>query len=184
MAAWFLIQKRKGSEKIRTLRRGMKITHKATPKGTYWGDVDNPKDKAKDKAKGEAQRVLEDIRRKQTEVQTFQQNTRNSLQQRVKTFHDLMFEEISKISVDVSKRKGATILIDKSGMTLNGVSNIVYSDAAYDITDEVLKEINKDRPAPTAAPAAAPAPAAAAPAESGNDSPKITLPGVTPAKRP
>ncbi len=139
---------------------------------------------AKDKAKGEAQRVLEDIRRKQTEVQTFQQNTRNSLQQRVKTFHDLMFEEISKISVDVSKRKGATILIDKSGMTLNGVSNIVYSDAAYDITDEVLKEINKDRPAPTAAPAAAPAPAAAAPAESGNDSPKITLPGVTPAKRP
>ena len=137
---------------------------------------------AKDKAKGESQRVLEDIRRKQTEVQTFQQNTRNSLQQRVKTFHDLMFEEIGKTATDVAKRKGATILIDKSGMTLNGVSNIVYSDAGYDITDDVLKEINKDRPAPTAAPAAAPA--ATAPASPSSDSPKITLPGVTPAKKP
>jgi outer membrane protein len=134
---------------------------------------------AKAKAQGEAQKMLEEIRRKQTEVQTFQQNTRNSLQQRIKNFRDLMIEEISKVAVDVAKRKGATLLIDKSGPSLIGVSNVVYSDAGYDITEDVLKEINKDRPAAVAAPAPA-----AAPASAGSDSPKITLPGVTPAKKP
>ena len=128
---------------------------------------------AKNKAAADAQRMMEDIRRKQTEVQSFQQNTRNSLQQRIKNFRDLMIEEISKIAVDVAKGKGATLLIDKSGPTLIGVSNVIYSDASYDITEDVLKAINKDRPASAAAPAAA-APAA----DSGSDSPKITLPGV------
>jgi outer membrane protein len=138
---------------------------------------------AKAKAQADAQRLYDDIRRKQTEVQTFQQNTRNSLQQRIKNFRDLMIEEISKVAVDVAKRKGATLLIDKSGPSLIGVSNVVYADAGYDITDDVLKEINKDRPPAAAAPTPAPAPAAASTAPS-TDSPNITLPGVAPAKKP
>ena len=61
---------------------------------------------------------------------------------------------------------------------LIGISNVVYVDAGFDITDEVMKEINKDRPAPTAAvPAAAPAAAPAAPG-----APTVTLPGITPQK--
>jgi outer membrane protein len=135
---------------------------------------------AKTKAQGEAQRMLEDIRRKQTDVQTFQQNTRNSLQQRIKTFAELMLEEISKVAVDVAKRKGATLLLDKTGRSLIGVPMILYADADYDITSDVMKEVNKDRPAASAAPATA-APAPAAPADASSDSPKITLPG---AKKP
>lgn len=140
--------------------------------------VNNPAATAEAKAKAtaEAQKVMEDIRRKQGEVQSFQQNTRNSLQQRIKNFQALMIEEISKIAVDVAKKKGATLLIDKSGPSLLGVSNIVYVDSSYDITDEVLTEINKGRPATVAAPA--PAAAAPAPADTSSDSPKITLPGV------
>ena len=130
---------------------------------------------AKAKANADGQKILEDIRNKQKEVQTFQQNTRNSLQQRMKTFHDLMLEEIGKIAVDIAKRKGATLLIDKSGQTLNGVSSIVYSDPEYDITADVMKEINKDRPVSVAAPVA---PAATVPAAPASDSPNITLPGV------
>jgi outer membrane protein len=133
---------------------------------------------AKAKAQADAQKLLEDIRHKQSDVQSFQQNTRASLQQRMKNFRDLMIEEISKIAVDVAKSKGATLLIDKAGPTLIGVSNIIYSDPGYDITDEVMAQINKDRPAPSAAPAAAPAAPAAT--DSSTDSPKITLPGVTP----
>jgi outer membrane protein len=137
---------------------------------------------AKSKAQGEAQKLLQDIQRKQQEVQSFQMNTRNSLQQRIQTFRSVMIEEISKTAVDIAKRKGATLLVDKSGPTLIGVSNILYADAAYDITDEVQKEVNKDRPAtaPAAAPAAAPA--GAPKADSDSDAPKITVPGVSPKK--
>lgn len=128
---------------------------------------------AKAKAQGDAQKMLDDIRRKQQEVQSFQNNTRNSLQQRIQTFRSLMVEEISKIAVDIAKRKGATVLLDKSGPTLIGVSNILYTDASYDITDEVSKEVNKDRPAGSPA---------AASSSSDSDAPKITVPGVTPKK--
>jgi outer membrane protein len=128
---------------------------------------------AKAKANTDGQKILEDIRNKQKEVQNFQQQTRASLQQRMKTFHDLMLEEIGKVAIDIAKRKGATLLLDKSGQTLNGVAGIVYSDPDYDITAEVQKEINKDRPAPSSIPTSAATPAAPA-----SDSPNITLPGV------
>ena len=130
---------------------------------------------AKGKAQNEAQKKLEGIQTKQREVQGFIQNTRNSLGQRLNTFRSLMLEEISKIATEVAKRKGGTVLLDKAGPTGIGISSLVYADAGYDITDDVMKEINKDRPAnapvapATAAPAAAPA--------SG-----ITVPGLAPKK--
>ena len=121
---------------------------------------------AKAKAQGAAQAKLESIQNKQREVQTFIQNTRNSLGQRLNTFRSLMLEEISKVAAEVAKRKGANLLLDKAGPTAIGISNIVFADAAFEITDEVMKEINKDRPAGAAVPAAAPAGTSSAPAVS------------------
>lgn len=137
---------------------------------------------AKSKAQTESQKLLQDIQRKQGEVQSFQTNTRNSLQQRIQNFRSLMVEEISKVAVEIAKRKGATFLIDKSGPTLIGVSNVLYADTAYDITDEVSKEVNKDRPAASATPAAAAPTAAPKAGETKSDAPMITVPGVTPKK--
>ncbi|HEY5228853.1 MAG TPA: OmpH family outer membrane protein, partial [Opitutaceae bacterium] len=76
--------------------------------------------------------------------------------------------------VEIAKKHGATFLLDKSGPTLVGVSNILYFDPSLDITDEVQVELNKDRPATATAPAASTtttAPAA--------DSPSITVPGIS-----
>jgi outer membrane protein len=128
---------------------------------------------AKSRAQNDAQKRYEDIQKKQQEVQTFIQNTRNSLGQRLNTFRSLMLEEISKIAADVAKRKGATILLDKAGPTGIGISNLVYGDPAYDITEDILKEINKDRPAgaPTAPPAEKGASAAGA-------APAVSVPGL------
>ena len=104
---------------------------------------------ARSKAQDEAQKKLEDIQRKQNDVQTFSANTQRSLQQRMKIQRDLLLEEITKVVNDIAKQKGATLVIDKSGPTLFGIPTVLYSDPAYDITDEVVKEVNKDRP-PTA----------------------------------
>jgi outer membrane protein len=131
---------------------------------------------AKAKSQVEAQKKLEEIQRKKNEISTFAQNTQRSLQQRLQTFRSLMLEEISKTATEVAKRKGATLLLDKAGPTLIGVSNVIYADTAYEITDEVMKEINKDRPAVSAV--TVPAPAASASPEA----PKITVPGVAPKK--
>lgn len=131
---------------------------------------------AKMKAQNEAQGKLELIQRKQDDVRTFIQNTRNTLQQRLQTFRSLMLEEIGKVAADVGKRRGATLLFDKAGPSMIGVSNIIYSDPAFEITDEVMAEINKTRPAGAMTAPAAPAPAAqAAPASGGST---INVPGI------
>jgi len=110
------------------------------------------------KAEGEAQKKLQDIQRKQGEVQTFSTNTQRSLQQRNKIQQGLLLEEITKVAADLAKRKGATVVVDKSGPSLLGTPVVVYFDPAYDITEEVITEINKDRPAaPAAAATSAPA---------------------------
>src|SRR5471032_2505331 len=104
---------------------------------------------AKSAAQNEAQKKFEGIQNKQREVQTFIQNTRNSLQQRMQTYKALILEEISKTATTVGQRHGATLLIDKSGPSLFLIPSVIYSDPGFDITDDVMKEINKDRP-PTA----------------------------------
>jgi outer membrane protein len=135
---------------------------------------------AKSSAQNEAQKRLADIQRKQQEVQTFIQNTRNSLQQRMQTYKALILEEISKTATAVAQRKGATLVIDKSGPSLFLIPSVIYADPGFDITDDVMKEINKDRPASatpaptTTTPAPAAAPAAGAPA--------VSVPGLTPKK--
>jgi outer membrane protein len=131
---------------------------------------------AKGKAQDTAQKKLESIQNKQREVQTFIQNTRNSLGQRLNNFRGLMLDDISKFATEIAKRKGATLLLDKAGPTGIGISSLVYVDAAYDITDEVQKELNKDRPA--GAPAAPVAPASAAPAAGAAKSPAVSVPGL------
>ena len=105
---------------------------------------------------------MEDIQRKQGEVQNFRTNTQRSLQQRIKTHRDLLLEEITKIVNNLAKLRGATLVVDKSGPTLFGIPSVLYADPSYDMTEEVVLEVNKDRPAPVAKPTVA-APAAAAP---------------------
>lgn len=139
---------------------------------------------AKAKAQNDAQRKLEGIQQKKNEIATFVQNTRNSLQQRLQTFRSLMLEEIGKTVADVAKRKGATLVLDKSGPTFIGISNLVYSDPAYDMTDDVAAEINKSRPAGAMTAPATPPPASAAPAAApATGSPAVTVPGLTPKKQ-
>jgi outer membrane protein len=131
---------------------------------------------AKTKAEGEAQKKLEEIQRKQGAVQDFTTKTRNSLQQRMKNLRDVLLEEITKVVNDIAKRKGATLALDKSGPTLFGIPGVLYADSSYEITDEVLKEINKDRPA--AAPAAAVTPAPAAGTTPATPAPAFNVPNV------
>ncbi len=132
-------------------------------------------EQARNKAGADAQKKREEIERMNAEAQTFRNNTQRSLQVRAKNHRDLIMDEIMKVVNEISRAKGATLVLDKSGPSVFGVPVVLFADPAYDITEEVLKEVNKDAPPPSAtAPAAAPAAPAPAPG-----APQFTVPGVT-----
>jgi outer membrane protein len=123
---------------------------------------------AKTKTQQDLQAKGQEIQRKQAEVNQFRGNTQRQLQTRINNFKQMLLEEISKTATEIAKKKGATLLLDKSGPTLIGLPSLLYFDPAYDVTEDVSKEINKDRPAGSAAPAATTKPA---------DAPAVSFPG-------
>lgn len=102
---------------------------------------------ARNKAAEDAKTKFEEIQRKDAEVKGFAANTQRALQQRTGTTIQLLLEEIQKVAIDIAKKRGGTVLLDK-GPPQIGIPAVLYADSSYDITDEVLKEINKDAPAP------------------------------------
>jgi len=124
---------------------------------------------ARTKAEGEAQKKGEEIRAKQNDAQNFVNNTRRQLSEKAQNFQNTLLEEISKVAADVAKKKGATLLLNKPAA--------VYFDDSYDISNDVLAEVNKNKPASsTTAPSVAPAPAAKPSADGA--SPTVTFPGA------
>jgi outer membrane protein len=99
-------------------------------------------DDARSRAEADAQRRMEQIQLKQAEVQQFQANAERSLRQRQQTQQQLLLDEIRQSAETVAKAKGATLLLDNSLAPV-----VLFADPAYDITEEVSRELNKGRPA-------------------------------------
>ncbi len=97
------------------------------------------------------------------ELQNFVNDARNTIQQRVGEMNKQIIADARVQAEKVAKAKGLNLVLGKG--------SVLYSDAALDVTEEVLKELNAAykaaAPAPAAgdkpaAPAGAPAPAAPA----------------------
>lgn len=131
---------------------------------------------ARTAAEGDAAKMMDEIQRRQNDARTYQGNSERVLQQQLANVRGVLIEEIGKKAAEVGKSHGATLVVDAH-------SGIVYSDASYDITDEVMALINKDRPvAPPAAAPAAPSAAAASPAPATSAAPTVSVPGLAPKK--
>lgn len=133
--------------------------------------MDNPAltSDARDRAKADAQKTMEEIQQKQQEGQQFKVNAQRTFQSRINNFRAVLVEEISKLATDIAKKKGGTVLMDKG--------TLVYVEPSYDITEEVMAEINKGRPAGTTSSTPA-AGGTAAPATKAGETPTVTFPGA------
>jgi Skp family chaperone for outer membrane proteins len=65
--------------------------------------------------------------------------TQNEVQQRVQKLRAQIGNDIARVSTEIARKKGGTLLYDKG--------SLIYADPAYDITSEVLTEVTKSKPA-------------------------------------
>jgi outer membrane protein len=113
-------------------------------------------EEARKKAQADFESKVGEIRSKDAERQEFLQRTQMGLQKQMATFQQQALEEISKVASDIGQKKGATLVLNKGSVPV-----VIYAAPEFDITEEVITEINKDAPAPTA---------------------KVDIPAATPAK--
>ena len=87
---------------------------------------------------------VESIRKKETEINTFRQNTAQTLTERRQRLLEQQLKDIQAVTREIATQMGADLVFNTNGLI------VVYYDEAYEITDKVLKAVNADAPSPTA----------------------------------
>ena len=62
-----------------------------------------------------------------------------------------ILKEINDVIAKEAKDAGYTLVLDKSGNTDKGVPTIIFSQESLDITEEIIKVLNKNAPKAEAA---------------------------------
>ena len=103
---------------------------------------------ARERAEARAEEKLQTIREKEREVQQFQANTQRALQQRQVNHRQLMMEEIKEVVKSIAEARGANLVLDSSDLARQGgIGGVIFVSPEFDVTEEALKELNKDQPA-------------------------------------
>lgn len=127
---------------------------------------------AKAKAQSDAQQKQQLLQQKVNDMNQFKQNAQQTIQQRIMQFRSMLLDQISQVVIAIAKQDGDTLVIDKSGPTAAGIPAVIYSDPSYDITQQVMDQINKNRPAGTES--------ESMPTPNPASVPQITVPNVAP----
>ncbi|HUK81164.1 MAG TPA: OmpH family outer membrane protein [Verrucomicrobiae bacterium] len=126
-------QYRKGVEELNKLRED-------SEKPEYTTEVRDQKKKA-------VQEKLAETQKAQRDIEEYARTHRQELEQQTARMRSGIVKEITEIIDKQAKDAGYLLVLDKSGNTLNSVPTILYSQDALDITDDVLKILNKNKPA-------------------------------------
>ncbi|MDR0353438.1 MAG: OmpH family outer membrane protein [Opitutaceae bacterium] len=94
-----------------------------------------------------AQAMLQRLQEKEQERQQYIANANQTIQNQLESSRRSLLEKITEIASGIAKKKSITLLLEKSN---GAVITVVYSDPGFDITDEVITDLNKDRPATAA----------------------------------
>jgi Skp family chaperone for outer membrane proteins len=127
---------------------------------------------AKNQKAKERDEKVANIKAMEREITDFRQSREQQLQQQVSRMRETIVKEITDQVLERVKTNGMDLVLDKSGVGMQGVPLILYSKDAADFTTEIITALNKK--AATSAPATTPSLPATAPAK----------PATSPAKPP
>jgi outer membrane protein len=98
-----------------------------------------------------AQDKYRQLKEKENEVKQYNAEKQTQLKDKYEELRNSLLKEISETIRKHCQPQGITIVLDSSGKTLNNIPSIIYRVPELDITDAILKEINRpveDKKAP------------------------------------
>jgi outer membrane protein len=112
-------------------------------------DMNNPalsKEAKEAKAKTRDEKVSE-FRNLERDIKEFQTTREKQLQEQAVRMRNGIVEEITKLVKDKVNSEGYNIVLDRSGNSLNGVPIVVFANDNLDFSDDIIKALNKTKPA-------------------------------------
>jgi outer membrane protein len=101
---------------------------------------------------------IANIKTMEREISDFRQTRERQLQEQLMRMREGIVKEITDVVVEKVKAKSLDFVLDKSGISINGVPVVLYAPDSVDFTNEIIDTLNK----PGRATASAKKPAAGA----------------------
>jgi outer membrane protein len=95
---------------------------------------------------------LTETQKMQRDIDDYRTSHRKILEEQTQRMRQTILKEIQDVIDKEARDAGYLLVLDKSGNTLNGVPAVVFSQDSLEITDDIVKILNKNQPAGGAAP--------------------------------
>src|SRR5438094_800716 len=99
-------------------------------------------DKKTQTAKERDDRIAK-IKNMEREISDFRQTRERQLQEQLMRMREGIVKEITDVVMEKVKGKNLDFVLDKSGMSINGVPIVMYAPENVDFTNEIIETLNK-----------------------------------------
>jgi outer membrane protein len=101
---------------------------------------------------------IQETKNLEREINEFRQTREKQLQEQAVRMRNGIVDEITKLVLDKVKVENYDLVMDRSGLSLNGVPILIFAKDGLDFSDELIVALNKNKPKDSdiAKPAASP----------------------------
>ena len=93
---------------------------------------------------------IANIKNMEREISDFRQTRERQLQEQLMRMREGLVKEITDVVMEKVKAKSLDFVLDKSGVSINGVPVVLYAPDSVDFTSEIVDTLNKPGRAPAA----------------------------------
>ncbi len=111
-------------------------------------DINKPElsKEAKDAKTKERDDKIQETKNLEREITEFRDTREKQLQEQAVRMRNGIVDEITKLVDDKVKVENYDIVMDRSGLSLNGVPILVFAKDGLDFSDDIITELNKNKP--------------------------------------
>jgi Skp family chaperone for outer membrane proteins len=93
------------------------------------------------------QEKLAETQKTQRDIEDFRASHRQILEQQTQRMRQGILKEVNDVITKEARDKGYAFVLDKSGNSLNQVPVVIFSQESSDITEDIIRTLNKNKPA-------------------------------------
>jgi outer membrane protein len=89
---------------------------------------------------------IQETKNLEREINEFRQTREKQLQEQAVRMRNGIVDEITKLVLDKVKTENYDMVMDRSGLSLNGVPILIFAKDGLDFSDEIVAQLNKNKP--------------------------------------